>query len=128
MSKLFTFMVNKQINEWAEHSDLFSQAQFAYKTGYSTTGAVFVLNAVLSSSGGCCSVIDFSKAFDNVNRETLLKTLKQLQIGSKLLNLIQNMYSKLKCQVRKSAGESDMFPQSNGVMQGECLSPTLFTA
>ena len=38
------------------------------------------------------------------------------------------MYSKLKFQVRTSSGESDMFPQSNGVMQGECLSPTLFTA
>ena len=128
MSKLFTFMLNKRINEWAEQSDLFSQAQFAYKTGYSTTDAVFVLNAVLSSSGGCCGFIDFSKAFDNVNRETLFKTLKQLQISSKLLNLIQNMHSKLKCQVRTSSGESDMFPQSNGVMQGECLSPTLFTA
>ena len=111
----------------AEQSDLFSQAQFAYKTGYSTTDAVFALNAVLSSSGGCCGFIDFSKAFDNVNRETLFKTLKQFQISSKLLNLIQNMYSKLKCQVRTSSGESDMFPQSNGVMQGECLSPTLFT-
>ena len=38
------------------------------------------------------------------------------------------MYSKLKCQVRTSAGENDIFPQSNGVMQGECLSHTLFTA
>ena len=37
MSKLFTFMLNKRIHEWAEQSDLFSQAQFAYKTGYSTT-------------------------------------------------------------------------------------------
>ena len=38
------------------------------------------------------------------------------------------MHSKLKCQVRTSAGESDMFPQSSGVMQGVCLSLTLFTA
>ena len=59
MSRLFTFMLDKRINEWAEQSDLFSQAQFAYKTGYSTTDAVFVLNAVLSSSGGCCGFIDF---------------------------------------------------------------------
>ena len=117
-------MLNKRINKWAEQSDLFSEAQFAYKTGYSTTDTVFVLNVVLSSSG----FIDFSKAFHNVNRETLFKTLKQFQISSKLLNLIQNMYSKLKCQVKTSSGESDMFPQSNGVMQGECLSPTLFTA
>ena len=34
MSKLFTFMLNKRINEWAEQSDLFSHAQFAYNTGY----------------------------------------------------------------------------------------------
>ena len=38
------------------------------------------------------------------------------------------MYSKLKCQVRTSAGVSDHFSQDNGVMQGECLSPTLFAA
>ena len=38
------------------------------------------------------------------------------------------MYSKLKGQVRTSAGESDMFSPSNGVMQEECHSPTLFTA
>ena len=83
---------------------------------------------MLSSSGGCCGFIDFSKAFDKVNRETLFKTVKQFQIITKLLNLIENIYSKLKCQVRTSTRESDMFPQFNGVMQGECLSPTLFTA
>ena len=69
-------MLNKRINEWAEQSDHFSQAQFGHKTGYSTTDAVSVLNAVLSSIGGCCGFIDFSKAFDNVNRGTLFKTLK----------------------------------------------------
>ena len=38
------------------------------------------------------------------------------------------MYSKLGCQVRTSVGESDHFAQDNGVLQGECLSPTLFAA
>ena len=38
------------------------------------------------------------------------------------------MYSILKCQVRTSAGVSDHFSQDNGVMHGECLSPTLFAA
>ena len=38
------------------------------------------------------------------------------------------MYSKLKCRVRTSARVSDHFSQDNGVMQGECLSPTLFAA
>ena len=38
------------------------------------------------------------------------------------------MYSQLKCQVRTSVEESDHFAQDHGVMQGECLSPTLFVA
>ena len=38
------------------------------------------------------------------------------------------MYSKLKCQVWASAGVSDHFSHDNGVMLGECLSPTLFAA
>ena len=50
MSKVFTFMLNKRIGEWTEQEDILSQAQFAYKAGYSTTDAVFVFHTVLSSS------------------------------------------------------------------------------
>ena len=133
MSKVFTFMLNKRIGEWTEQEDILSQVQFAYKTGHSTTDAVFVLHTVLSSSlvasnGACCGFIDFTKAFDNINRETLFQRLKQFNISAKLLKMIKNMYSKLKCQVRTSAGVSDHFSQDNRVMQGECLSPTLFAA
>ena len=133
MSKLFTFMLNRRINEWAEEFNILTQAQFAYKPGYSTTDAIFVLHAVLSSSlesfnGACCGFIDFTKAFDKINRDILFKRLKQFHISAKLLNMIKNMYSKLGCQVRTSVGESDHFAQDNGVMQGECLSPTLFAA
>ena len=63
-----------------------------------------------------------------INRETLFQRLEQYNISAKLLKMIKNMYSKLKCQVRTSAGISDHFSQANGVMQGECLSPTLFAA
>ena len=62
MSKLFTFMSNKRIDEWAEQEEILSQAQFAYKAGYSTTDAVFVLHAAFSSSlvssnGACCGLL-----------------------------------------------------------------------
>ena len=94
MSKLFIFMLNKRISKWAEQEDILSQAQFAYKTGYSTTDAVFVLHTVLSSSlvspnGACCGFIDFTKAFDNTNRETLFQKLKQFNIGVKLTKVIK---------------------------------------
>ena len=38
------------------------------------------------------------------------------------------MYRQLKCQVNTTEGMSECFSQSNGVVQGKSLSPTLFTA
>ena len=37
------------------------------------------------------------------------------------------MYSQLKCQVKATEGMSECFSQDNRVLQGESLSPTLFT-
>ena len=69
---------------------------------YSTTDAVFVLNAVLSSSveqyndgcwmmdDGCCGFINLSKAFNAMKSEHLYRKLKQFQISKNLLNIIHN--------------------------------------
>ena len=121
MSKLLTFILNRRINEWAEKSNILSQTQFAYNPGYSTTDAILVLYAVLSSSlesfnRACCGFINYTEAFDKINRDILFKRLKQCHVSAKLLNMIKTMYSKLKCQVRTSVGVS--FARDNGVMQG----------
>ena len=74
----------------------------------------------------CCEFIDFSKAFDKIDRETLYRKLKQCNISSKFLNLIKNMYRQFKSCVRTSDGTREYFCQENGVLQGESLLPTLF--
>ena len=76
----------------------------------------------------CCGFIDFSKAVDKIDRETFYGKLKQCNISSKFLNLIKNMYSQLKCQVKTTEGMRECFSQDNGVLQGESLSPTFYTA
>ena len=38
------------------------------------------------------------------------------------------MYSKVKSKVRTNAGYSDTFNLTTGLMQGECLSPSLFSS
>ena len=77
MSKLFTHMLSQRINDWSEESDILSQTQFAYKKGYNTTDATFVLNTTLSFcietfKHSCCGFNDFSKAFDKIDRETYI--------------------------------------------------------
>ena len=131
--KLAIIISPVRINDWSEESGILSQAQFAYKKGYNTPDAIFVLNITLSFcietfKHSCCGFIDFSKAFDKTDREMLYGKLKQCNISIKFLNLIRNMYSQLKCQVKSTEGMSECFSQDNGVLQGESWSPTLFTA
>ena len=44
-----------------------------------------------------------------------------------MLKMIENMYSKMKTRVRGTEGYTNSFLLENGLMQGECLSPSLFS-
>ena len=79
MSKLLTHILNQRLLQWSEQYHISCQAQFAYKPGYSTTYAVFVLHSVIAQtvkeSDAVCCFIDFSKAFDHVERSILFKKM-----------------------------------------------------
>ncbi len=130
LSKLFTYVLNKRLGQWSDEHGILSRAQFAYKSGSGASDAIFVLHSVLShglkNGNVFCAFIDFSKAFDNIDREILVQQLKHYGISTKFLNVLLNMYSKLMSNVKTQEGISLPFRQSKGVMQGECLSPTMF--
>ena len=44
-----------------------------------------------------------------------------------MLQIIEDMYSKIQSKVRTSDGHTDPFPLNIGLLQGECLSPSLFS-
>ena len=132
MGKLFTYVLNQRFTAWAEESNFLSNAQFAYRTGYGTRDASFVLNSILShallTSDIHIAFIDFTKAFDGISRDALFKLLMKYDISSRMLKVIMNMYSKMSSKVKTTEGQSESFPQAKGLMQGECLSPTLFAS
>ena len=129
LSKMFTYLLNQRLGHWCENNNILSEAQFAYKPGYGTTDAVFVLKMLLDihSSGMRLAFTDFSKAFDNVNRNLLCEKLISHGISSTFLKIIESMYSKISSKVRTSNGSSGTFSQKCDVMQGESLSPSLFS-
>ena len=47
-------------------------------------------------------------------------------ISSKFLKIIMNMYNKVNSKMRTAGRMSDPFYLDDGVMQGECLSPSFF--
>ena len=68
-----------------------SEAQAGFRTGYSTTDQIFTLKCIVElflcqGRRQFCTFVDYSKAFDLINRATLWKKLISYGTSGKLLN------------------------------------------
>jgi len=70
--------------------------------------------------------IDYAKAFDCVDHNTLWKILKETGITDHLTCFLWNLYAGQQATVRTGHGKTDWFEISKGVHQGCILSPCLF--
>ena len=70
--------------------------------------------------------IDFKKAFDSVDRETLWKILRYHGVPEKLINIIICQYRDSVCRVIHGRGLTEPFRVKTGTRQGCMLSPFLF--
>ena len=71
-----------------------------------------------------CS-IDYAKAFDYVDHNTLWKILREMGIPDHLTCLLRNLYAGQEATVRTGHGTTDWFQIGKGVHQGCILSPCL---
>ena len=144
LGKIFTSILNNRLNEWGESNGVFCENQFGFRKHRGTTDCLFVLHGVIElflnhSKPLYCAFIDLKRAFDSANRRALWFKLNKNKISSKIINLLRNMYSKIKLSVKQSANNlltsntnnnnpSDCYFTSHaGVFQGESLSPFLFS-
>ena len=70
--------------------------------------------------------IDYSKAFDSIDRKMLWKIMAHYGVPDKLINLIRSMYSNSGGQILYKGKLSVFFEIATGVRQGCLLSPFLF--
>ena len=70
--------------------------------------------------------IDFKKAFDIVWHAALWATMKNYNISTNLIQVIQNLYDKATSSVLFKSSIRDWFRTTVGVRRGCLLSPTLF--
>ena len=72
--------------------------------------------------------LDFSKAFDTVNREKLLQVLLSAQIANDdEVRIIRYLMANTTLEVNVESSKSPAFPTTTGIPQGDGLSPVLFT-
>ena len=132
LSKLFTAVLNKRVNDWSEKYNTVSDAQFGFKKGFSTVDAIYTLHSLIQNMLNnnkrlCCAFVDLKKAFDSVYHSALWLKLYKLGMNGKLLRSIRAMYDSVKCCVRHCGSYSEFFEVSVGLKQGETLSPILFS-
>ena len=70
--------------------------------------------------------VDYEKAFDSVDRETLWKVLRHYGVPKKLVNMIKNFYEGMSCRVIHEGQLTKNFEVRPGVRQGCLLSPFHF--
>ena len=74
----------------------------------------------------CLVSLDFSKAFDRVDRKFLMQLLRKMNIPPNLVRLIEKIYSKTTAQLNVNGFLSKEFRTERGVRQGCPLSALLF--
>ena len=82
-----------------------------------------------NKNGSDCYLLlsDDSKAFDRVEYVNLFNTLRDRNLCQIVLKIIMNMYVNQVIQIKWNDLLSDKCKKRNGVKQGGCLSPSLFS-
>ena len=87
-----------------------------------------VQNRLYNEKDTFVAFIDFTKAFDSVDRNLLLYKLLDYNINGNIYFAIKKLYSETQNCVRVNSMYTRWFPSLFGVRQGDCLSPTLFSS
>ena len=78
LGKLFTSVINERLTVFIDSNQIMSEAQAGFRKGYSTTDQIFTLKCIVElflcqGRRLFCTFVDYSKAFDSINRAILWK-------------------------------------------------------
>ena len=131
LAKLFTNIINNRLIEWSKTYDTITDAQFGFRQGLSTVDALFALQSVITKTLSnknrlYCCFVDYTKAFDTIDRLNIWYKLSKIGICGKPLSVIKYMYENVKTCITVDGFYSDFFQNQVGLMQGEVIYPILF--
>ena len=130
--KLFASIIRKRLEVYCKNNNILSETQLGFIAGNRTSDAHMILHNLVRNQ--ChkkkrylySCFVDFSKAFDSIPRDILMQKLLSKGLKGKLFNLLKNIYSHEKCQIRMGDYLSKPISVNQGVRQGCILSPILF--
>ena len=109
-----------------------AEEQCGFVEGKGTTNAIFILRTLIERAleiqkDVYLCFIDYTKAFDTVRHDEIIKELTKLRIDGKDLRIIKNMDWEQTAAMRVEGEISAFRKIKRGVRQGCVLSPDLFS-
>ena len=131
MAKIFDSILNSRLYFKNDAMAIDDPFQFGFTPNRRTTDCVFVLDTVIKHQQNLkkpifLCFVDFTKAFDYINRNALFYKLQNQGMGRKMLNVIMSMFKKAEAKVFHEGKFGDPIDSIFGVLQGGILSPKMF--
>ena len=124
--------LSKRFYDFSESHNLLPDCQYGFRKHLSCLSAASILFETVSSrlrrklrTYAC--FVDYSKAFDTVNRPLLFQKLQLLGFPFEICQLLHDLYASLQFRVRVDSTLAVPFKTSLGTPQGDPLSPLLFS-
>ena len=127
--KIFTKVATIHINSVADH--IISPTQTAFMRGRNILEGVVILHETIhelhrKNQGGVIFKIYFEKAYDKVNWNFLLQSLRMKGFSSKWIEWIKSFISGGSVAININDEVGPYFQTKKGVRQGDPISPILF--
>lgn len=127
--KVLSACLLKRTQEQLEHK--IGEYQAGFRPGRSCVEQILNLKNVLKMKALrnrpiVCTFIDFKKAYDSIDRQSLFDILEEQGLDGKTLRLIKQTLTDTVSKVKFMGEISEPFHINTGVRQGDGLSPLLF--
>ena len=131
-SKIYEKLIHSRVSSFLEKHNIIYHKQFGFRKRHSTihalnTAVTQIVHSLNNKQTVLGVFLDFSKAFDTVKHDILLKKLEHYGIRGNVNSLFRNYLSNRKQLVFTSDIESELMDIRDGVPQGSVLGPLLFS-
>ena len=129
--KIFEKIINSEMMDFLETNNLLHENQGGFRKNRSTITTVSNLVEYLGKAKNnkkysMAVMLDFSKAFNSVHHDILLKKMEKLGFKGNLFRWISNYLKNRTQRVKNSKSCSNSCTVKTGVPQGSVIGPSLF--
>ena len=129
--KIFTRILLARVEKQLDENQ--PQEQAGFRAGYRTSDHLHTLSQIIEKAKEyrfdiCLGFVDYEKAFDSLDHQSLFNALEKQVTDGKYIRLIKNIYKDSSARVHLESTTTNAFKILKGVRQGDPISPKLFTA